>query len=106
NPPNYVARAHALVGRTVDSGRIWDTQAVARMLHEAEGNELTVAVAGRGPAGIIAAYAALGETSISEVFAVAPPTSHREGPHLLGVLRVLDIPEALGLLAPRHLTLT
>ncbi len=29
-----------------------------------------------------------------------PPTSHRDGPHFLNVLRVLDIPEALGLLAP------
>ena len=26
--------------------------------------------------------------------------SHRDGPHFLNVLRVLDIPEALGLLAP------
>jgi len=104
NPPNYVARAHALVGTTVDAGRIWDTQAVARMLHETEGNELTVAVIGRGPAGILGAYAALAETSISEVVVVDPPASHRAGPHLLGVLRVLDIPETLGLLAPRHLT--
>lgn len=29
-----------------------------------------------------------------------PPVSHRDGPHFLNVLRVLDIPEALGLLAP------
>ena len=28
------------------------------------------------------------------------PLSHRDGPHFLNVLRVLDIPEALGLLAP------
>ena len=33
-----------------------------------------------------------------------PPTSHMEGPHFLNVLRVLDIPVALGLLAPRKLT--
>ena len=51
------------------------------------------------------AYAALNETSISEVIAVDPPTSHRDGPYLLNVLKVLDIPEALGMLAPRHLTL-
>ncbi len=31
---------------------------------------------------------------------VDPPTSHRDGPHFLGITRVLDIPEALGLLAP------
>ncbi|MDB5348289.1 MAG: Prolyl oligopeptidase family protein [Schlesneria sp.] len=105
NPPNYVARASALLGRTVDIGRIWDIQSVARMLHEVEGNELTIGVAGRGQAGILGAYAALNETSIAEVIAVDPPASHREGPILLNVLKVLDIPDALGLLAPRHLTL-
>lgn len=104
-PPYYVARAHALLGRTVDMGRVWDIQAVARMLHEAEGNELTIGVAGRGNAGILGAYAAMNETSIAEVIAVDPPASHRTGPILLGVLKVLDIPEALGMLAPRHLTL-
>lgn len=105
NPPNYVERAHALIGRTVDAGRVWDVQAVARMLHEAEGNELTIGVVGRGRAGVLGAYAALNETSISEVRITEPPVSHREGPILLNVLRVLDIPDALGLLAPRHLTL-
>lgn len=105
NPPNFVERAHALLGRTVDVGRVWDIQSVARMLHEVDGNELTIGVAGRGQAGVLAAYAALNETSIAEVIAVDPPASHREGPILLNVLKVLDIPEALGLLAPRHLTL-
>ncbi len=105
NPPNYVLRAHALIGRTVDAGRVWDVQSVARMLHEKDGNELTIGVAGRGNAGVLGAYAALSETSIAEVIAVDPPPSHRTGPALLGVLKVLDIPEALGLLAPRHLTL-
>jgi hypothetical protein len=37
---------------------------------------------------------------IEEVVIIDPPTSHRDGPHFLGVNRVLDIPEALGLLAP------
>ncbi|MBI3465053.1 MAG: hypothetical protein HY000_18655 [Planctomycetes bacterium] len=31
------------------------------------------------------------------------PTSHRDGPIFLNVLRMPDIPEALGLLAPRSL---
>ena len=105
NPPNYVERAHALVGRTVDAGRVYDIQAVARWLHEADGNELTIGVAGRGPAGVLGAYAALFETSISEVLLVDPPKSHREGPTLLNVLRIFDVPDAIGLLAPRHVTL-
>jgi hypothetical protein len=62
-------------------------------------------VVGRGQAGILAAYAALLEPSITEVVVVDPPVSHRDGPYFLNVLRVLDIPEALGLLAPRKLTL-
>ena len=60
---------------------------------------------GKGQAGILAAYAALFEPSIKEVVVIDPPKSHKEGPHFLGVLRLLDIPEALGLLAPTPLTI-
>ena len=105
NPPNYVERAHALLGRTVDVGRVWDVQATARWLHEAEGNELSVRVIGKGQSGVIAAYAALFETCIAEVTLVDPPSTHRDGPHFLGVMKVLDVPDAIGLLAPRRVTL-
>ena len=42
-----------------------------------------------------------------EVTVIEPPASHVEpnAPQFLSVLRVLDVPEALGLLAPRRLTL-
>ncbi len=105
NPPNYVERAHALLGRTVDAGRVWDIQAVSRTLHETDSAERTIAVVGKGRAGVLGAYAALNELSIAQVIAVEPPASHREGPHFLGVMKVLDIPDALGLLAPKQLTL-
>ena len=62
-------------------------------------------VAGRGQAAALAAYAALYEERIKEVVCVAPPASHDSGPHFLSILRTLDIPDALGLLAPRPLTL-
>jgi hypothetical protein len=39
------------------------------------------------------------------VVIIDPPKSHKEGPIFLNVLRVLDIPEALGLLAPTKLML-
>jgi dienelactone hydrolase len=101
SPPNYVARAHALLGRTIDQGRVWDVAGVARALAKEHGS----AVLGRGQAGVIAAYAALFEPDITGVVALEPPATHRDGPIFLGVLRVLDVPEALGLLAPRPLTL-
>ena len=42
---------------------------------------------------------------IGNAIVIDPPKSHKEGPHFLHVLRVLDIPEALGLLAPTPLTI-
>jgi hypothetical protein len=55
----------------------------------------------------LAAYAALLEPEIAGVIAVEPPASHMEAeaPQFLNVLRVCDIPDVLGMLAPRPLTL-
>jgi dienelactone hydrolase len=100
NPPNTVERSLALLGQTADSGRVRDVaSALARkpML----GGKDRVRVVGRGPAGVIAAYAVLFERGlVGEVVLIDPPTSHRDGPHFLNVDRVLDLPTALGLLAP------
>jgi hypothetical protein len=103
SPPNYVERAHALVGRTVEEGRVWDIIAAIKYLQNEK--KAPDRVVGVGPAGILLAYAALLEPSIKEVVIVDPPMSHRDGPIFLNVLRVLDIPDALGLLAPRRLKL-
>jgi dienelactone hydrolase len=105
SPPNYVARAHAVLGHTADGGKVLDVIASVRHLASKYAGKPNWQVIGRGQAGILAAYAALFEPSISEVIIIDPPTSHRDGPIVLNVLRVLDIPEALGLLAPRPLTL-
>jgi hypothetical protein len=105
NPPNYVERAHALIGSTADTGRVRDVAGAARLFDETHKGKIAWRVVGRGQAGVIAAYAALFEPAIKEVVIVDPPVSHRDGPHFLNVLRVIDIPSALGALAPRPLTL-
>jgi dienelactone hydrolase len=105
SPPNYVERSHVLLGLTVAEGRVRDVAATLRWLAESSGGRTRWCVAGRGEAGVIAAYAALLEPSAAEVVMIEPPASHRRGPALLNVLRVLDIPIAAGLLAPRPLTL-
>jgi hypothetical protein len=80
---------------------VWDIFAASAM--RLGGN---LRVVGKGPAGILGAYAAhfavarTGNRLIDEIVILDPPTSHRDGPHFLGVNRVLDVPEALGLLAP------
>ncbi len=104
SPPNYVERSHALLGQTADECRLQDALAVIRWSRQARDSK-PWRVVGRGEPGILAAYAALFEPSIKEVVIINPPKSHKEGPIFLNVLRVLDIPEALGLLAPTRLTL-
>jgi hypothetical protein len=124
NGPNYVERSHALLGRTVDAGRVYDVIAAAKYLAGPDspvsprgrgaGGEgaksepaLKVHVAGKGPAGLIAAYAAALDDSIAGVSIVSPSASHMDAaaPQFLNVLRVCDVPDALGLIAPRPLTL-
>ncbi len=100
SPPNYVERSHVLLGMTVDQGRVWDIASTCRVRVKKRWTK-SWKVVGRGQAGILAAYAALFEPTITEVVIIDPPTSHMQGPHFLNVLRVLDVPEALGLLAPR-----
>jgi dienelactone hydrolase len=112
NPPNYIERSHALLGRTVDAGRVWDVISAAGYLASpARGGEgkakQSVHVAGKGAAGLIAAYAGVLNEEIASVTLVAPPASHMDegAPQLLNVLRVCDVPDALGLIAPRPLTI-
>jgi hypothetical protein len=94
-----------LVGRTIDTDSVWETCSACRIWSESELKDGKWKLIGKGQSGIVAAYAALFEPSIKEVIVINPPKSHKEGPHFLNVLRVLDIPEALGLLAPRPLTI-
>jgi dienelactone hydrolase len=107
NPPNYVERSHFLLGRTVDSGRVWDIVATARGLRERHGDRVPVYLAGEGTSAALAAYAGLLEQGIAGFLLWHPPATHMDegAPVLLNVLRVLDIPQAIGLLAPRPVTL-
>jgi dienelactone hydrolase len=101
SPPNLLERRLILVGRTIDQQRTLDVLGTVRGFEKEPIRKLM----GSGPAGIWAAYAALFEPSVKEVVLIDPPTSHKDGPHYPSVLRVIDIPEALGLLAPRPLTI-
>lgn len=111
SPPNYVERSEVLLGSTVDTKRVRDIIAHVRFLRDEwikDGqakDKVAFRLVGKGEAGIIAAYAALLEPTVKEVVIIDPPTSHKDGPHFLNVMRVLDVPEALGMLAPRKLTL-
>ena len=107
NPPNYVERSHVLLGRTVDTGRVWDIVSAARYLQDTSDGHTSVYVLGEGGAGVLAAYAALWEPEIAGVILNEPMLSHTKAkaPQFLNVLRVCDVPDILGMLAPRPLTI-
>jgi hypothetical protein len=104
NGPNYVERSHALLGRTADTGRLLDVLSVVRHFLE---QDYQVGIAGEGASGVIAAYAALLEPKIRLAVVYSPPASHMDAdaPQFLNALRVCDIPDVLGMLAPRHVVL-
>lgn len=106
SPPNRVERACALVGTTVDAGRLGDIAAAAAYLH-AQWPDRELVVAGGGASGLLAAYAGLFEPKIERVILAGPPATHMDpaAPQFLNLLRVCDVPEMLGLRAPRPLTL-
>jgi hypothetical protein len=107
NPPNYAERSHVLVGRTVDAGRIWDVVAAAGYVREQNAANAAVRIAGKGAAAIIAGYAAALDDRIAGAALVEPMTTHvdNKAPQLLNVLRTADIPDVLGLIAPRSLAI-
>lgn len=111
NPPNFVVRSHALLGSTVDTGRVLDVLSTAALLSGGEKNgsgkpSTPIKVAGKGAAGLIAAYAAVLDDRIAGVAVIEPPATHMDNaaPQFLNVLRVCDVPDLLGMIAPRPLT--
>ncbi|HEX6962187.1 MAG TPA: prolyl oligopeptidase family serine peptidase [Lacipirellula sp.] len=111
NPPNYVERSHVLVGTTVDTGRLRDVLSAVeyvRELSEVHAPEsVTIRLAGKGAAGVLAGYAAALDDEIAGAVLLDPHPSHTadDAPQFLNILRTCDIADVLGLMAPRSLTI-
>jgi cephalosporin-C deacetylase-like acetyl esterase len=94
----------AWTGRTIAAMQAWDIlRAVEWAVAEEKLPESAISVYGKGDMGILALYSALFDGRIQQVILSDPPASHWQGPALLNVLRITDIPEAAGALAPRRL---
>ncbi len=99
-----IERTAAWTGRTIAALQVWDTlRAIAWAVEEEKIPATRVLLYGRDTAGIVALYAALFDERVTGVILGDPLASHWQGPPLLNVLRVTDIPEAAAALAPREL---
>ena len=91
-------------GRTVDTIRIGSVLAGLQLLRGRAGQDRSVAISGVGPAAGWALYAAALDESIAQAILIRAPSSHIDGPILLGAMRHADLPDIAALVAPRHLT--
>ncbi|MBX7166064.1 MAG: acetylxylan esterase [Pirellulales bacterium] len=101
----HLPRQHVLLGTTIDEGRMWDVRRAIQTLSETGLRAPELELRGEGIAAGVALYAGLFEPSVTRFDLTSLPSTHREGPSLIGVERVLDMPQAVSLAFPRQVTL-
>ncbi|MGC1275076.1 MAG: CocE/NonD family hydrolase [Planctomycetaceae bacterium] len=98
----HVRRRFMLLGQTLDGMRVLDVRrAIQGLIAARPFRDTPISVHGTGDAAVHALYASLFEPEIARVELTDLPTSHREGPGLLNVLRILDVPQTVALAAER-----
>jgi cephalosporin-C deacetylase-like acetyl esterase len=99
-----VERTAVWVGRTIAAMQVWDVlRTIDWAVNEEKISAPSIAIYGKGEMATVALYAGLFDQRISEVIVNDLSGSHWQGSALLNVLRVTDIPEVAGALAPRRL---
>ena len=99
-----IERSAAWVGRTIASMQVWDVlRTVEWLKREERFSAAPLSIYGKGDMGIVGLYAAILDERVEQAILRDAPHTHRQGPALLNVLRVTDIPEAAAAMAPRKL---
>lgn len=94
----------ALLGGTLESMQLWDIlRSVDYLIDEEKLNLSAISVYGRKQMGGLAIHAAARDSRITRVILDDPPSSHWQGPALLNILRITDLPEVAGMIAPREI---
>jgi hypothetical protein len=114
NPPgshyapvrSSIMRAMVLAGTTPVAITVQDLAATVEhllSLDEVKGSSLYLTGSGSAAAAVL--YYAIQDARIAGVILRDLPSSHLDGPEVLGVLRALDLPQAVGLMAPRKVAM-
>ena len=98
-------RSASWVGRTIASMQVWDIlRTVDWIAAEEKIPASSLTVAGKDGMGILALYAGLRDPRIGRIVLQNPPSSHVDGPALLNILRITDIPEVARTFGTKKLT--
>ncbi|HJS06009.1 MAG TPA: hypothetical protein VJ809_00070, partial [Pirellulales bacterium] len=96
----HIRRRFMLLGQTLDGMRVWDTRRAIQSVRAIDGLETTsLRLRAKGDMAGIALYAALFEPRVERLVLYGLSRSHRQGPDFLNVLRVLDVPQAVAMVA-------
>ncbi|MBI2950183.1 MAG: acetylxylan esterase [Verrucomicrobia bacterium] len=99
---HHMKRQAMVAGTTLESMQVYEilrSLAFLRSLPEIDPARITII--SQSESGMNGLYAALLDAQIERVILATPSSSHRHGPHYLGILRYTDILEVLALMADK-----
>jgi cephalosporin-C deacetylase-like acetyl esterase len=97
-----IRRRFMLLGQTLDGMRVWDVRRAVQTLRRIEMlKNKPLTIKGQHQMAGIALYASLFEPDITGLDLWHLPSSHRDGPIFLNVLRYMDIPDAIAMASER-----
>ena len=94
-------RRYYLLGETEEGMQVWDLRRAVAALRGTPFAKPELWLLGEGSMGVNAAYASLFESGIARVDLHNPSASHYTAPTFLNVLKFLDTPQALSMVATR-----
>lgn len=98
----HLRRRFMLLGQTLAGMQVWDVRRALQAARELPGlRDAPLTLTASGEMSLVALYASLFEPPVQALELEALPHSHRDGPDLLNVLRVFDVPQALAMAAER-----
>ena len=98
----HIRRRFMLLGQTLDGMRVWDVRRTIQALRAMDGlGDVALTLNAGHDMAAIALYAALFEPGIDSLELNNLSKSHRTGPDFLNVLRFLDIPQTVAMVAEK-----
>ncbi|HEX5471327.1 MAG TPA: acetylxylan esterase [Lacipirellulaceae bacterium] len=98
----HIRRRFMLLGQTLDSMLVWDVRRAIEVLRTIQGlSDVPLTLMGDRDMAGITLYAALFEPNIHSVELSGLSKSHRTGPYFLNVLRFLDVPQTVAMVAEK-----